>query len=290
MKGIILAGGRGSRLYPLTITTSKQLLPIYNKPMIYYPLSMLMLSGIREIMVISNAISIPLFKKLLLDGNQWGIHIDYALQEKPEGIAQAFIIADEFIENDTCCLVLGDNFFFGNGMRSRLSEVSQMKVGAHVFAYQVSNPQQYGVIEFASDGKIKKIEEKPEHPKSNYAIPGIYFADKQVSKIARSLTKSSRGEYEITDVIRFYLEHGQLEVSKLGRGIAWFDAGTHESLIQAGNFVYAIEERQGQMVSSPDEIAFRAGWIDPNGLQENIQRLGDNDYTKKLAHLLDERE
>lgn len=266
MKGIILAGGKGTRLYPLTRTVSKQLLPVYDKPMIYYPLSMLMLAGIREILVISTPEDLSSYQRLLMDGSQWGLDIQYAKQPKPEGLAQAFIIARDFLNNDSACLVLGDNIFYGAALPEKLRNAASLRNGAVVFAYEVSDPDRYGVVEFDADGKAISLEEKPKEPKSSFAVPGIYFYDRNVTDLALTLKPSNRGELEITDLNRIYMERGELYVQVLGRGVAWLDAGTHESLIQAGMFVQAIQTRQGMQISCPEEIAFRMGYISRDNL------------------------
>jgi glucose-1-phosphate thymidylyltransferase len=285
MKGIVLAGGRGSRLHPLTLAISKQLLPVYDKPMIYYPLSMLMLGGIREILIISTPEDLPLFRHLLQDGSQWGLHFSYAEQAEPRGLADAFIIGREFLGGEEACLILGDNIFFGSGLVDNIQRGAALKQGALVFAYQVTDPERYGVVEFDDQGNAISLEEKPQHPKSNYAVPGIYFYDNQVGRLAAQIKPSPRGEIEITDLNRIYLEANQLQVSVLGRGTAWLDAGTHHSLIQAGNFVQTVQERQGLMISCPEEIAYRMGFINKNDLIELALKLKNNAYGSYLLKL-----
>ncbi len=286
MKGIILAGGNGTRLHPLTLGVSKQLLPVYDKPMIYYPLSMLMLAGIREILIISTPISLPAFQALLGDGKRWGLSFTYAEQSEPRGLADAFILGRDFTGNDAVCLVLGDNIFFGNGLPRQLSEAAKLQDGALIFAYPVKDPERYGVIEFDEKGKAISIEEKPKKPRSHYAVPGLYFYDNQVLQIAENLQPSVRGELEITDLNRIYLGQNQLWVQKLGRGVAWLDAGTHESLLSAGEFVHAIQERQGMMISCPEEIAYRMQYIGREELQRLIEPMKKNQYGQYLANLL----
>lgn len=288
MKGVILAGGRGTRLSPLTNATSKQLLPVYDKPMIYYPLSMLMLAGIREILVISTPEHLHLFELALRDGSQWGLHFSYALQPEPRGLADAFLIGRDFIGSDSVSLILGDNIFFGHGLPDTLRSAAKLAEGAMVFAYSVKDPERYGVVQFDSGGRALNIEEKPTRPRSSYAVPGMYFYDNRVVGIAEGLRPSSRGELEITDINKTYLERGQLRVVVLGRGVAWLDAGTYESLLQAANFVQAVEERQGMMISCPEEIAYRMGFIDAEHLQYLASEMKNTDYSTYLLRLLQE--
>lgn len=284
-KGIILAGGSGTRLHPLTLATSKQLLPIYNKPMIYYPLSCLMLAGIRDVLVISTPHDLPQFERLLRDGSQWGMRFTYAAQPRPEGLAQAFVIGRDFVGSDSVALVLGDNIFYGQGFQKLLRQASTQTGGATIFGYQVRDPQRYGVVEFDADGRAISLEEKPKQPKSNYAIPGLYFYDNQVVEIAANLKPSPRGEFEITDVNRVYLERGELNVLLFSRGFAWLDAGTHESLLESSEFVAAVEKRQGLKISCPEEIAFRKGFISAEQLEELSKQFG-SDYATYLRELL----
>jgi glucose-1-phosphate thymidylyltransferase len=288
MKGIILAGGKGTRLYPLTLGASKQMLPVYDKPMIYYPLSMLMLASIREILVISTPEALPAFRMLLRDGSQWGLHFEYAGQPVPRGLADAFLVGREFVRGEPVCLILGDNIFFGHGLPDQLRQAAKLTEGATIFGYPVRDPQRYGVVEFDDHGRALSIEEKPANPRSHYAVPGIYFYDQHVVEIAGSLKPSARGELEITDLNCVYLERGQLHVQLLGRGVAWLDAGTHESLLQAANFVQAVEDRQGMMISCPEEIAYRMGYIGQEELRRQALSLGDNQYSAFLLHLLEE--
>ncbi|HVP64408.1 MAG TPA: glucose-1-phosphate thymidylyltransferase RfbA [candidate division Zixibacteria bacterium] len=284
-KGIILAGGSGTRLYPITHTVSKQLLPIYDKPMIYYSLSVLMLAGIRDVLVISTPQDTPRFEQLLGDGSQWGLSFQYIVQPRPEGLAQAFILGRDFIGKDLCALVLGDNVFFGNQLVPMLAQASAQEIGATIFAYAVRDPERYGVVELNADGKPVQIVEKPKQPKSRYAVTGIYFYDNQVTDIAASLKPSARGELEITDVNNSYLEMGQLSVQTMGRGIAWLDTGTHESLLEASAFIQTIEKRQGLKVACPEEIAYRAGYINAEQLEVLAARI-NNDYGEYLRDIL----
>jgi glucose-1-phosphate thymidylyltransferase len=285
MKGIILAGGRGTRLFPLTISISKQILPVYDKPMVYYPLSMLMLAGIRDILVISTPEALPLFRALLGDGSQWGIEFSYAEQNEPRGLADAFRVGREFVGGSPVALILGDNIFFGQGLAAQLRSAAGLTEGALVFAYAVRDPERYGVIEFDAGGRALNIEEKPRQPKSNYAVPGIYFYDAQVVDIVAHLKPSARGELEITDLNNVYLSRGQLRVEVLGRGVAWLDAGTHESLLQAAGFVQAVQDRQGLMISCPEELAFRMGYIDRQQLRGLAAQIKNQygDYLLRLA-------
>ena len=290
MKGIILAGGKGTRLHPLTISVSKQLLPVYDKPMIYYPLSMLMLAGIREVLVISTPESLPLFKDLLGSGANWGMQFEYAEQAEPRGLADAFLVGEKFIGNDSVCLILGDNIFYGRGLAKVLQSAAALTHGAIIFAYPVINPSRYGVVQFDQNGRATSIEEKPEKPRSKFAVPGVYFYDSRVTQVARNLKPSPRGELEITDLNMAYLERGELNVEVLGRGVAWLDAGTHESLLQAANFIQTVEERQGLMISCPEEIAFRMGFIDQNQLVHLVDQLSENTYKVYLQRFLEDLE
>ena len=285
-KGIILAGGSGTRLYPLTIAVSKQLMPVYDKPMVYYPLSALMLAGIREVLVISTPQDLHLFKRLLGDGSDFGLKLSYAEQPRPEGLAQAFIIGADFVAGSPCTLILGDNLFYGNDLAKAFSDANSRDKGATIFGYHVANPSAYGVVEFASDGSVISIEEKPQRPRSNYAVPGVYFYDSDVVSYARRLKPSGRGELEITDLNRLYLEAGCLHVEILRRGVAWLDTGTHASLLEAAEFVHVIENRQGLKIACLEEIAWRQGWIDNARLEANIAKLGDSGYAQYLRRLL----
>ncbi len=288
-KGIVLAGGSGTRLYPLTIAVSKQLMPVYDKPMIYYPISVLMLAGIREILIISTPTDLPLFKKLLGDGANLGVKFSYAEQPSPDGLAQAFTIAADvgFLSgSEPSALVLGDNLFYGADFVSAVTEAGHRTTGATIFGYHVANPTAYGVVEFAADGKVVSLEEKPKQPKSNYAVPGLYFYDEQVVALARSLKPSARGELEITDLNRLYLERGALHVELFGRGTAWLDTGTHDSLVEAATFVHVLENRTGLKIACLEEIAFKKGWIDRAGLEANIKKLGKSSYGDYLRRLL----
>jgi len=288
MKGIILSGGKGTRLYPLTIGVSKQLLPVYDKPMVYYPLSMLMLAGIRDILVISTPDALPAFRTLLKDGSHLGLNFSYAEQAEPRGLADAFLVGQEFIAGEPVCLILGDNIFFGHGLPYQLRGAAQLSHGGLIFAYPVRDPERYGVVEFDAQGMALSIEEKPAKPRSHYAVPGMYFYDSQVSDLAATLKPSARGEIEITDLNMIYLARGEMRVEVLGRGVAWLDAGTHEALLQASNFVQTVQDRQGMMISCPEEIAYRLDFIDAAQLRQQALTMDSNQYGQYLLHLLED--
>ena len=288
-KGIILAGGTGSRLHPLTLTVSKQLMPVYDKPMIYYPLSTLMLAGIRDICVITTPADQPAFRQLLGDGSGWGLRIEYVVQPQPDGLAQAFVLAEDFLAGHPACLILGDNIFYAQGLSKKLQDVARREAGGTIFAYVVQDPERYGVIEVGPDGKAISVEEKPREPKSNYAATGLYFFDRDVVQIARAVKPSARGEYEIADVITAYLKRGDLQVEVLGRGAAWLDTGTHQSLLDAGQFIRVIEDRQSLKIACPEEIAWRMGFIDDDRLRALAAPLQNSGYGRYLLQLLKER-
>lgn len=289
MKGIVLAGGSGTRLYPLTMVTSKQLLPVYDKPMIYYPLSTLMLAGIKDILIISTPTDLPNFERLLGDGSNFGINLSYKVQPSPDGLAQAFLLGEEFIGDDSCAMVLGDNIFYGNGFSKLLKNAASKEKGATVFGYYVEDPERFGIVEFDKDGRAVSLEEKPQNPKSNYAVTGLYFYDKSVVKKAKNVKPSARGELEITDLNKMYLEEGTLDVVTLGRGFAWLDTGTVDALNEAAEFVKVIEDRQGIMISAIEEIAYRNGWIDKEKLLESAKLYGKSAYGQHLKKVADDK-
>jgi len=288
MRGIILAGGKGTRLYPLTLATSKQMLPVYDKPMVYYPLSMLMLAGIREVLIISTPEALPGFRQLLKDGSQWGLRFEYAEQAEPRGLADAFLVGREFIGDCPVCLILGDNILYGQGMASLLQECAALTEGAVIFGYKVKDPERYGIVEFDAQGNVLSLEEKPQDPKSSFAVPGIYFYDSQVVQIAAGLKPSARGEIEITDLNKVYLQRGLLKAKVLSRGVAWLDAGTHESSLQASMFIEEIQQRQSLMISCPEEIAYRMGFISKEQLSELGKELAGNSYGEYVLGLVDQ--
>jgi glucose-1-phosphate thymidylyltransferase len=288
MKGIVLAGGSGTRLYPLTRSVSKQLMPVYDKPMIYYPLATLLIAGVREILVITTPEDEPQFRRLLGDGSQWGISLEFAVQHRPEGIAQAFLIGEPFIDNSPVCLILGDNIFYGHGLPQQIRKAAELRRGATVFGYYVRDPHRYGVVHFDGQGRVLDIEEKPVQPKSNYAVSGLYFYDHKVVEMAKSIRPSARGELEITDLNRAYLEQGELQVELLGRGVAWLDTGTHASLLDAANYIKVIEERQGLKIACLEEIAYRMGYIDAEQVRRAAEMLKKNSYGHYLSNLLRE--
>ena len=285
MKGIVLAGGSGTRLYPLTMVTSKQLLPVYDKPMVYYPLSTLMLAGIQDILVISTPTDLPNFERLLGDGSDYGIHLSYAVQPSPDGLAQAFLIGENFIDGDSCAMVLGDNIFYGDGFVRRLKNAAAKQTGATVFGYYVEDPERFGIVEFDKNGRVISIEEKPEHPKSNYCVTGLYFYDNRVCEMAKRVKPSARGELEITDLNRMYLEEGSLDVVTLGRGFAWLDTGTIDALTEATEFVKTVESRQGVKISAIEEIAYRNGWFTREKLMESAEKYGKSSYGQHLKNV-----
>lgn len=289
MKGIILAGGSGTRLHPATLAISKQLLPVYDKPMIYYPLSVLMLAGIRDILIISTPRDTPQFQHFLKDGSQWGVRFEYAIQDSPRGLADAFILGEKFINGQPIAMILGDNLFFGHGLSEMLEDAAQLKTGGRVFAYNVKDPERYGVVDFDTAGKALSIEEKPKVPKSHYAITGLYFYDHQVCEFAKTLKPSARGEIEISDLNQIYLDRGELEVATLGRGFAWLDTGTHEALLEASEFIRVIQERQGHYIGAPEEIAYQKGFIDATMLRKQGEALSKSGYGKYLLSLLEEK-